>query len=369
MALTNFAALTTEEKTVWSRDLWMAARNASFTFKFAGRGPNAMIQRITELTRSEKGARAVITLIADLTGDGVMGDTKLEDAEEAIKAFDTVVQIDQLRNGNRLAGRYADQRSIVNFRETSRDVLAYWIADRIDQLSFLTLSGISYLQKNTGEARPVLAAGLNLDDLTFGADITSPTAGRHQNWDGTDLVTGDTTADNHATISYKMLVKAKAFAKDAYVRGIKGPDNSEFYHIFMTPRGLADLKLDADFLANLRNAGIRGTSNPLFTGAMITQDGLAIHEFRHVYNTSGLAAASKWGSAGNTDGQRVLMCGAQCLAMADIGLPYWDEDEFDYANQIGISVGKLFGLIKPVLNSIYAGGDEDFGVIAIDTLY
>ena len=88
MALTNFTALTTEEKTVWSRDLWAAARNASFTMRFTGKGPNSMIQRITELTKSEKGDRAVLTLVADLEGDGVVGDYTMENNEEAIKAYD-----------------------------------------------------------------------------------------------------------------------------------------------------------------------------------------------------------------------------------------------------------------------------------------
>src|SRR5688500_2534929 len=36
VSLTNFAALTNEQKTVWSRDFWAAARNASFINKFAG---------------------------------------------------------------------------------------------------------------------------------------------------------------------------------------------------------------------------------------------------------------------------------------------------------------------------------------------
>ena len=78
MAKTNFAALTAEEKTMWSLDFWKAARNLSFINQFAGRGANSMVQRITELKKSEKGARAVITLIPDLTGDGVTGDYDLE---------------------------------------------------------------------------------------------------------------------------------------------------------------------------------------------------------------------------------------------------------------------------------------------------
>jgi hypothetical protein len=74
MAVTNFNALTDEQKTVWSRQVWKAARNLAFTTKFTGSGPNSMIQRITELTKSEKGTRAVITLVADLEEDGVAGD-------------------------------------------------------------------------------------------------------------------------------------------------------------------------------------------------------------------------------------------------------------------------------------------------------
>ena len=74
MANTNFSALTSEQLTIWSRDFWRVARNMSFINQFAGSGPNAMVQRINELTQSEKGARAVLTLLADMTGDGIVGD-------------------------------------------------------------------------------------------------------------------------------------------------------------------------------------------------------------------------------------------------------------------------------------------------------
>ena len=55
MANTNFSALTSEQLTIWSRDFWRVARNMSFINQFAGSGPNAMVQRINELTQSEKG--------------------------------------------------------------------------------------------------------------------------------------------------------------------------------------------------------------------------------------------------------------------------------------------------------------------------
>jgi len=286
MALTNFTNLTTEQKTVWSRDLWMMARNASFTMRFTGRGPNSMIQRITELTKSEKGDRAVLTLVADLEGDGVVGDYTLENNEEAIKAYDKVITIDQLRNANRLAGRMADQKSVVNFRNTSKDVLAYWLADRIDQMSFLTLSGVAYTQTNNGAARDVNPTGRNLNDLAFASDVSAPSTARWRYWDNTtdDELKAGNTASVAATDlpSWQMLVQAKAYMKNQYIRGIKGPGGTEYYHVFMSPSGVAALKQDSTFIANLQNAGPRGASNPLFSGSMITQDGLIIHEFRHV---------------------------------------------------------------------------------------
>ena len=135
--LTNFSALTAEQKTVWSMDLWKQARNMSFVNRFLGKGPNSVIQHITELKQSEKGARAVITLLADLTGDGIAGDRALEGNEEGMQVFDQVIRIDQLRHANRHEGKMANQKSVVEFRGNSRDVLAYWLADRIDQMALL----------------------------------------------------------------------------------------------------------------------------------------------------------------------------------------------------------------------------------------
>ena len=61
-----------------------------------------------------------------------------------------------------------------------------------------------------------------------------------------------------------------------------------------------------------------------------------------------------------------IACGAQAaLAMADIGLPNMVEKTFDYGNQHGIAIDKIFGFLKPVFNSDYTGDDQDFGVIAL----
>lgn len=371
MAKTNFAALTDEQYTAWGMAFWHHARNNAFISKFMGKGPNAMIQHITELTKSKKGVRAVLTLLADMQGDGVVGDRRLEDNEEALNSFDTVITFDQMRNANRTEGRMADQKSIVNFRNASKDALGYWLADRMDQLAFLTLASMPYTRNTNGSLR----VGSQLPDLEFAPDpaTVAPTArrGYHLKASGITSGTGFDAADGSLTpLDYKALVRLKALAKDNYIRPIKNK-GEDIYHVFVTPQGMADLRLDSDFLANIRHAGVRGDSNSLFSGAAsVMVDGMIVHEYRHVFNTVEAAAGDGFGAtSGNDKGQRAMLCGAQALGMADIGTAEWVEDKFDYENEIGISVAKMVGFLKPQFkgNLSSYNSKEDFGVITLDT--
>jgi len=51
----------------------------------------------------------------------------------------------------------------------------------MDQLAFLTLSGISYAYANNGAARTSGAFA----SLAFAADVEAPTSKRHRRWDST----------------------------------------------------------------------------------------------------------------------------------------------------------------------------------------
>ena len=302
-----------------------------------------------------------------MEGDGVAGDRTLEGNEEAMKTYDQVIRIDQLRHANRHEGRMADQKSVVEFRGNSKDVLAYWLADRIDQMAFLTLSGVSYAKRNNGANR----VGSDLQFLEFAADVSAPTNARRVRWNGTtkSIATGAagvsgnlTTAD---TPMWEMFVQLKAYAKERYMRGVGGEGGEETFHAFLTPQAMAKLKLDATYMLNLRHSQQRDKNDNLFSGSSVKIDGIYLHEFRHVPNSRLLPGGSKWGSGGNVDVCQVLFCGAQALGMADIGNPEWVEKEFDYDNQPGISVAKILGFLKPQFTTQYSGGTkEDHGVIS-----
>jgi N4-gp56 family major capsid protein len=365
VATTNFGLLTAEQKTVWSLDFWNTAREQSFMNRFLGTGPNSMIQRIPELKKSEKGARAVITLNDDLEGDGVAGDRTLEGNEEALKSYDLVIQIDQLRHANRSEGRIAEQKSIVNFREESRDKLALWFGERLDQVAFLTMAGIDYSWHNNGKLR----IGSDLKNLEFAKDVAPPSPKRVARWDkaGLELIIGGAsnavTAADYPT--WELFVQLKAYAQEEYVRGIKS-GGQEIYHAFLTPQAMARLKLDPTYLQNLRHASVTSENKKLFSGAVTTIDGISLHEYRYVPNTRGAPAGSKYGASGTVDGCQILFCGAQALAFADIGEAFWDEKDFDYGNQQGISIGKILGFLKPQFaTSKTAHTKEDFGIISV----
>lgn len=366
MANTNFSLLTNEQKTIWSMDFWKQARNYSFTSKFLGKDSNSMIQHIDELKKTEKGARAVITLVADMEGDGVVGDRTLKGNEEILKSYDQVIRIDQIRNANHNEGRMADQKSIVTFREQSKDKLAYWLGDRIDQMAFLTMSGVPYSQTNKGAAR----VGSDLVNLEFAADVKVPSSRRNLTWNNTTKVltpnagTGGIVVTD--TPAWEMFVAAKAYAKDNYIRGVSSKEGEELYHAFLTPQAMAKLKLDPTYRDNLRYAQQRGGENELFTGSSVKVDGIMLHEFRHVYNTAGAASGSKWGSGNTIDGCQILFCGAQALGMADIGNPEWDEMQDDYNNSFGIATSKILGFLKPQFYTQYSGGTvQDHGVVSL----
>lgn len=363
MAVTNFARLNSKQKIVWSRDVWSAARDQMFVKKFLGTGPGAMIQRITELTKTEKGEKVLMQLVADLVDDGVIGDDEREGNEEEMQNFEVELSIDLISHQVKNKGKMADQKTVINFREQAKDRLAYWLANRIDQLVFLTLSGISYAFHNNGKPR----VGSPFPSLAFAADVSAPSSKRHLMWNGTNLVTSSTgSITSSFTASYKMIVDAVAYAKDHYIKPLMA-GGKEYYVILVKPGTLAQLKKDADYQrAVVALAQKDGAKSPWFTGGTVTIDGAVIHEHRLVYSTTGAASGSKWGAGGAVDGTRTLLCGAQALGMADLGVPEWVEKKFDYDSKVGVSIDKMFGLLKPKFYSIYDESVEDFGVLAID---
>jgi len=364
MAMTNFAALKEAQVQVWSRDIWKAMRDNQFTARFTGSGDDAMIQRITALTRQTKGDRAIIQLVADLVRDGVTGDNQREGFEEAMQNHAQEIVIDSLSHSVISQGALSEQKTVVDFRKQAKNNLTYWLADRYDQLALLTLSGIGYHMNLDGSPRVDPA----FTGLAFAGQVSAPSDKRHLRWDGAQMQAGSTAAIVPTDLpNYRMIVDAVAYAKTHYIKPLR-KGGKEYYVLLVQPGTLAQLKKDSDYIRAVTGgaASKEGFNSPFFSGAAVTVDGAVIHEDRRVFGTQGAASGSKWGGAGDVNGTRTLLCGAQALATVDLTAPSWVEKRFDYDNRGGISIGKQFGFLKPKFHSIYDKSVQDFGVLAID---
>ena len=368
MGATNFAGLLTKQKIVWARDVWSAARDQMFIKRFTGTSENSMIQLITDLTKTEKGERVLMQLVADLVEDGTIGDNAREGYEESMQTYSIELPIDLIAHQVKNKGKLSDQKTVINFRKMAKSRLSYWLANRIDQLAFLTLAGIPYTYNNDMSAR----TGSPFAQLSF-ATTDAPTSKRLLTWTGTALSTSGNTTSSLSTSSvpkYSMIVDAIAYAKDHYIKPLN-QGGKEYYVMLVRPGTLAHLKKDADYQRAITSGMERGKDNPFFTGATVTIDGAVIHEHRLVPSTIGLGANNKWGAADvngyrTVEGTRTILCGAQALGMADLGEPDWVEKGFEYDSQQGISIDKMFGLLKPKFYSIYDKSVQDFGTLCID---
>jgi N4-gp56 family major capsid protein len=360
---TNFAGLTPIQKVNWARETWSAARDQMFIKNFMGKGENNVIQRITELSKTEKGEQCVFQLVADLVGDGVIGDNEREGNEEAMQSHSQIITIDQISHGVKNKGKMADQKTVINFREQGKDKLSFWLANRADQLAFLTMSGISYAFNNDGSPR----VNSPFPSLAFAADVKAPSAKRSLMWDGTSLAVSNTGNITSAYVpKYSMIVDAIAYAKEHRIKPLMS-GGKPYFVMFLAPGSLAQLKKDPDYQrAVVAVATKAGTDSPWFTGATVTVDGAVLHEHGLVYTTKGAASGAKWGAGGAVNGTRTLLCGAQALGMADLGPGDWVEKLFQYDSQVGLNIDKILGLLKPQFYSIYDKSIEDFGLLSID---
>lgn len=374
---TALGALQPEQKKAWVRESIRTFRENFFFQKFLGTSENSIVQHVTELKKTEKGDRAMIGLVADMAGNGVVGDNDLKGREEALESSWVEIICDQLRNGTKSKGRVDNQRSVFEFRKESRDKLGFWRANITEELMMLTGAGVSYALNTDGSLRTANGQDL-LTELDFASLVSAPSSQRHFAFNGTDLVAGDTTAVTTGFVpKYGMIVDAAA---EARTRGIKPlrVGGQDYYVYLCHPKTFARLKKDADFRDVLVNAADRGAKNPVFTGASaITVDGLIIHTNNRVFNTSNATTGSgggdagklgyKWGATAAVNGTRSMLMGCQAIGYADLfGAADWYEGKDDHDNKDVISISMYSGIIKPKFKAKAGATVQDFGLIAID---
>lgn len=360
---TDFGALTAANKRYWSAQIWVAGRDAAFWTSngFVGEGTNSVIQRVTEITTTSRGDKVIMQLVSDMQQDGVVGVNELTGNEEALFNDSIEFQIDKIRHGTKNRGEMSEQKTVIKFRQTAREKLSFWYADKCDELMFLTASGIAYTYKTDGSTR----TSSQLPQLAFNAQIAAPSSGRKM-YAGTATSTATlTTAD---TMSWDLIVAAHSLAERKKLKPIRSGGRN-YYAMLLSTEQARDLKRDSDYQSIVQHGETRGSDNPLFRGALVVVDGIVLYSHNKTCNTFGLASASKWGSGGTVDGAQALLMGSQALGYATVGeMAYSEADINDYGDKPGVAIGQMFGMLKPQFTSIPDSlTKQDFGLLSIYT--
>ena len=361
---TDFGALSAARKKLWAADIWEAGRDASFWNMngFIGDGAGSVIQRITQLTQTERGNEVSMQLVADLLGDGVVGDNRLEDNEEAMFNAAISLKIDQLRHGVRSAGAMSEQATIIRFRSQAKEKLGFWFGDKVDELLFLTAAGRAYSLKLDGSTR----ATSQLPSLKFAADVAAVSTNRI---DYTGVATSEATLTTSDTMTWNAIVTVQSMAKRKRMKPIRS-GGREYYCLVMSTEQARDLKKDSTYQQNVGRAAERGANNPLFKGAFAIVDGVILYEHNKVYTTLGkTSGVDKWGSGNTVDGAQAMLLGAQAMGFAQLfDTKYMESDNTDYGNRPGIAVGRLIGMLKPPSPSpVDAPATEDLRIFTLKT--
>lgn len=311
-------------KKYWAKDCWEAGLHQSYFDKFTGNSAESIIQ-IKEELKKEKGDTINIPLLMPLAAAGILGDNTLEGNEEALVYRDFNVSINQIRNAVRIAGRFEEQKTQIDMRKDAKQSLSAWLARKIDEMIFSALS-------TTPTSDRVKYAGTATSDDTITAS---------------DVFTAD------------MIGVAKRMAtanEDTMVKPIR-IDGADHYVLIVDQWQARDLMNDTKFIEAQQYANVRGRENPIFSGALGMYNGVIIHEHNRIVrkkNTSDIPVS------------HALFLGQQAGVMAVGGDLRWDEDEFDYGNQVGFAIGRIFGIAKSQFK--YDGSNlTDFGVINVVT--
>lgn len=328
----------------WAKKTWDAGIMKAYFNRFIGDNPYSIIQRKTELNKG-KGTSINIALVYPLKGYGVWDDALLEGNEEALQHSSFDVYLHYLRHAVRLEGLYEEQKSQLPLRQEASEKLSEWLGMFLDDAIFGVLTGL----------KPPMA----VTDANFKLPVVAPSSDRIL-YAGGKTAEGNIAAADVFTADMIGVAKRMATAnRETAIRPIR-VDGHNTYVMVIDPYQARDLRNDSKWLEAQKHANIRGETNPIFSGAMGIYDGVVIHEHEGVPRTD-------TGSSNTTVGH-ALFLGAQAAVMAEGQAPKWVPKKFDYDNQYGMSIGRMFGLHRS--EAKYAGDsgpDTDFGVINVMT--
>lgn len=304
---------------VWAKKVWHEGVKDSYFDKFTATDGSNVVHKNKDL-ENVKGDSVVFGLMMNLTGSGVEGNRqKLAGAEDTLNIYDFTVNTKLVRNA---VSRYEadDQRTQYDMLKEIKIALKQWLSDWLDDR---LISRLSYNPSN-GEVLYASAAGTQ----------------------------SSITANDKLTTTIISRAKRKAMMHAPKVQPIK-VDGMDKYIMLVHPWAARDLKDDPKWLAAQQNANLRGSKNPIFTGALGEYDGVILYEYERVQ--TGNVGASSANVCQN------LLLGKQAACFAVSRPAKHIEQTDDYGNIAGNGIAFYGAVEKTNFNG------KDYGVINVMT--
>lgn len=309
----------------WAKKWLMEGKPMSYYYANGLVGSDEENDYIAELMDLEKdqGDRITIGQVRDLAGDGVTGDSTMENNEESPSVYDDTITLNYYRNAVRLAGRMSGQRPADNkLREKANKLLRRWLANtRIDQDIFTAIAD-----------SPTKAI--------YGGDAISTAT-----IDSTDYFTLDLVS--------KAVVYAEKATPEIFGKMVDG--EAVFQCVISPDQKFDVMRRDASWGQAQREAVARSKNNPIF------KNSVGMHQSTVIRSHKRVAIATDWGSGSNVNGATALFMGVGAGSIAYAKRVTYDVEAFDYSNKVGFCIGTLMGVTKNVFNSL------DNAVVAIRT--
>jgi N4-gp56 family major capsid protein len=327
MGKTTFSSSDNLTVKLWSERLFRDVRIESYFDRFMGEGAKSLVQVNTDLTKS-KGDNVTFGLRERLAGDGVTSGQALEGNEEALSFYDFDVSLEEYAHAVRDRGPLDRQRPQFDLDSEARDALKVWGSEKIDKLCFDAL------------AETPTRVFYSTDGSTPATTATAATA------------SGALTSSSK--LFPDLLSYAKAWAMtggnrtQTPLRPVK-IEGKDYLVVLIHPDVMYDLFTDSTFEQARREAEVRGSDNPLFTGAKAIWNGMIIHEHENV------AIGTDAGSGSDVPWAKCSIMGQQALCWAWGKRGKLVAEEFDYQREHGFAWSMMSGVEKPKFNSLDYG--------------
>jgi N4-gp56 family major capsid protein len=329
MATKSFATSDPEVKKVWEEKLFRDAVKESYFSKFMSEKGDNIVHTTSKLEK-DKGDRVTFTIRMRATGDGVTGSTQLEGKEEDLDTYTMDLTLEEYRHAVKVERGISEKRATFEITDEGEQAIKDWGTEKVDKICFDAIydTPTKIFYKTSSSA--VLAGSAATAKSTIRA------------------------ADSKLTPQMISTVKAWATTggNRAYVplRPVKIKGKS-YYVLLVHPDVLYDLRANSDFMQAVREAEVRGSENPLFTGSEAIWDNVVIH----THENCPIAAD---GGAGSEPWSRAKLLGAQALCFGWGRRPEVIQEDFDYKKKVGYAWDAIMAAEKSQFNSLDYGSVE-----------